>query len=85
MSASELCAAAGVSQATASAKAGQIMEMLKIYQLDPNWCCRSLLDENPLAWLVSFNGLIVDVRHLPREVQEIAYLKGLIPYVPEEG
>jgi hypothetical protein len=42
----------------------------------------SMLDENPLAWIVEVNGLPVDVRSMPREVQEEAYRLGLIPYVP---
>ncbi len=32
---------------------------------------------------VMVNGIIVDVRTMPREVQEIAYRQGLIPYLPE--
>jgi len=53
-------------------------------QADPNWYLPSKMDENPMAWWIMVNGLIVDARHLPREVQEVAYEKGLIPYVPGE-
>jgi len=28
------------------------------------------------------NGMYVDARYAPLEIQEIAYEKGLIPYVP---
>jgi hypothetical protein len=28
------------------------------------------------------NGFVVDVRHMPRDIQEVAYEKGLIPYLP---
>jgi len=31
--------------------------------------------------MITFNGFIVDSRTLPREIQEIAYKKGLIPYI----
>jgi hypothetical protein len=41
-----------------------------------------MLEENPLAWIVEVNGLPVDVRMMPGEVQEEAYRLGLIPYVP---
>jgi hypothetical protein len=41
-----------------------------------------MLNDNPLAWIVEVNGLPVDARMMPREVQEEAYLLGLIPYVP---
>jgi hypothetical protein len=84
MMASELCTAAGISQGTASAKATQIMDLLDIYQMDPNWTTSSLMEDNPLAWLIMVDGLIVDARNLPPEIQEIAYQKGLIPYIPGE-
>jgi len=28
---------------------------------------------------------LVDLRHMPREVQEIAFGTGMIPYVPADG
>jgi hypothetical protein len=52
--------------------------------MDPNWCLPSQMDGNPMAWMVMVNGLIVDVRSMPLEVQRIAYEKGLIPYIPGE-
>jgi hypothetical protein len=42
----------------------------------------SKFDSNPLIWTLTVKGMVVDVRHLPIEVQEVAYQKGLIPYVP---
>ena len=42
----------------------------------------SKFDSNPLIWMLTVNGMMVDVRHLPIEVQEVAYQKGLILYVP---
>jgi hypothetical protein len=57
---------------------------LKMMQLDPNWCLPSKLDDNPMAWLIIVNGLAVDARHLSRDIQEIAYQKGLIPYIPSD-
>ena len=32
----------------------------------------------------SFNGLLVDLRDMPRDVQEIAFAKGVIPYIPAD-
>ena len=52
--------------------------------MDPEWTLPSLLEENPLVWLLEVNGMIVDVRYMPREVQELAYKKGLIPYIPAD-
>ena len=37
---------------------------------------------NPLVWMAEVNGFLVDLRDMPREVQVIAYDKGMIPYVP---
>jgi len=82
MRADELCREIGVSQGTASAKSKQIMDMLDIYQMHPDWTLPSQMDENPLAWMIMVNGLIVDVRSMPRAIQEEAYRKGLIPYMP---
>jgi hypothetical protein len=38
--------------------------------------------DNPVVWLIQVNGLIVDTRHMPRDVQEEAFRLGLIPYLP---
>ena len=35
-----------------------------------------------MAWMISVDGFIMDARSLPRLVQEEAYRKGLIPYLP---
>jgi hypothetical protein len=83
MQATELCELMDVGQSTASGKATDIIDMLDIVQFDPDWTLPELMDDNPLAWYVSVNGLIVDARHLPRELQEEAFRKGLIPYIPE--
>ena len=37
-----------------------------------------------MAWMIQVNGLIVDARHLPRDIQEEAFRKGLIPYIPAD-
>ena len=36
-----------------------------------------------MAWRISLNGFIVDVRNQPKEIQEIAFEKGLIPDIPD--
>ncbi len=84
MSPDELCTAFGVKAASMSAKSKVIRDMFDMTRLDPRWSLPSRLDRNPLAWLIQVNGLIVDVRSMPREVQELAYQKGLIPYLPAD-
>lgn len=34
--------------------------------------------------MLMVNGYIVDIRSMPREVQVIAFEKGLIPYIPAD-
>ncbi|MBA2441069.1 MAG: hypothetical protein H0V53_01495 [Rubrobacter sp.] len=82
MTTGELCERIGVSQSNASSKSREIWSTLDLVQLHPDWCLPSMLDENPLAWIVEVNGLPVDARVAPREVQEEAYRLGLIPYLP---
>jgi hypothetical protein len=40
------------------------------------------MEENPLAWWVMVNGLAVDARVLPLEIQEQLVQRKLIPFVP---
>jgi hypothetical protein len=42
------------------------------------------VEENPLVWTLEVDGFMVDVRQMPRELQEEAYRKGLIPYIPAD-
>jgi len=84
MRADELCAVFGVSQRSAANKAITIRDMLKMYPLDSNWCLPSNIDDNPMVWMLQVNGMTVDIRHMPREVQVIAYEKGLISYIPAD-
>jgi len=84
LSAEELCRAFGVKKRSGEGKAGQIREILGMHQMDPRWTLPSLLAENPLVWMLKVNEILVDVRKMPREVQELAYQKGLIPYIPAD-
>jgi hypothetical protein len=80
--ADELCAWFGISKSTGGNKSSQIKQLLKIGLMDAKWTLPSRMDDNPMAWMVMVNGLIVDARSLPRPLQEEAYRKGLIPYLP---
>ena len=84
MTTADLCARFGVGQSTASAKARVISQALDTSRLNPEWSLPSLVDQNPLVWLAEVNGILVDLRDMPREVQEIAFEKGLIPYIPTD-
>ncbi len=41
---------------------------------------------NPLVWIIEVNGVAMDARHVPMDIQmEEACRRGLIPYVPAFG
>lgn len=74
----------GTSPSSGATKLAAIRKMLRMHQLDPNWTLPSRLDDNPMVWMIQLDGFLVDVRHAPRAVQEIAFNKGLIPYIPAD-
>ncbi len=80
----DLCALFGVSQATGAAKSKVIRDALNLTQLDPRWTHPSLMDENPLIWFLSINGIMIDARTAPREIQEQLFQRGYIPYIPAD-
>ena len=84
MTMAQVCAAFGVGQSTASVKARVISDALHTNRMDPTWMLKSFVDLNSLVWAAEVNGLLVDVRDMPRGVQVIAYEKGMIPYIPAD-
>jgi len=72
----------GLSKSTIGNKSKSIRDTMNIGVMDPDWTLPSLLDRNPMAWMISINGLYIDARYAPRHIQEIAFQKGLIPYLP---
>jgi hypothetical protein len=45
------------------AKSKQIRDLMGMYPMDPDWSTTSMVDKNPLIWMLEVNGLIIDVRH----------------------
>lgn len=74
----------GVSEATMHARSRVIRDGFDLMPFHQEWCVPSMLEHNPLVWMLQVNGLMVDVRSMPRDVQELAYARGLIPYIPED-
>jgi hypothetical protein len=74
----------GISPGTGQAKSKKIRELLKIRHFSVEWTLPSKVGDNPMIWMLHVNGMLVDVRHMPREVQEIAFQKGLIPFIPAD-
>ncbi len=71
-------------QSSVQLKSKLIRDLVRMYQMSPEWTLPSLMDTNPLAWMISVNGIIVDARYVPRPIQEEALRLGLIPYLPKE-
>jgi len=73
-----------VGESTGQGKSKSIRTMLKTRQFDHHWTLPSHMEDSSVLWMVSVNGFIMDIRQAPREVQEIAFQKGLIPYIPAD-
>jgi len=72
----------GVAESTGQGKSKTVRDALKMRQFDPDWCLPSRVEDNPLIWMLSVNGLLMDIRRAPLGAQIEAYAKGLIPYIP---
>lgn len=84
MTMADVSAGFGVGQSTGSAKARAISDTLKLRPVfDPDWTLPSMMDKNPLVWMAEVNSYLVDLRDMTCEVQEIAFEKGMIPYIPD--
>jgi len=79
---SDIDAGFGISASSGAAKLAAIRKMLRIHPFDAEWTLPSRMDDNLLIWIVEVNGFAVDIRHAPRQLQEVAFSKGLIPYIP---
>jgi len=84
LSSADLAAAFGVGASTVAAKAAEIRKHLDVGPLVPRWSVASMLEQNPLVWMLSVDGILVDIRHAPVEVQRQAFASGLIPFVPAD-
>ena len=74
----------GVAESTGQSKSKEIRNALGMEVMNPEWILPSRLADNPLVWMVEIDGLIIDIRQAPPELQRLAYEKGLIPFIPAE-
>ena len=72
----------GVKKTTMANKARLVRDTLKLSHLDGEFMRRDLVDASPLTWLLEVDGLLVDIRRAPRNLQLQALELGLIPYLP---
>ena len=66
----------GVSPASGSAKSKAIRDLLKIRSFDPKWTLSSRMDANPLVWMLSVNGFLMDIRHAPGKLRRSPFRRG---------
>ncbi len=84
ITATEIAEWFGLSKSTAGNKASEVTNALSLSYMDTEFTLKSLVAENPAIWFLKVNGFLVDIRTMPREVQEQAYEQGLIPYIPTD-
>jgi hypothetical protein len=82
MTGAEIAEWFGLSKSTAGSKASEVSKLLKLDYTNAEFQLESIIDQNPALWHLSIDGFIVDVRNMPREIQEAAFHQGLIPYIP---
>jgi Domain of unknown function (DUF6398) len=79
LTADELAERLGVVKTTMANKAGLINRTLGLGVFEPELTRVAMLEQHPMAWLVQVDGLIVDARDLPADMQDEARRRGLIP------
>ena len=73
-----------VGKSSPASKSKVIRDLFNIGLMEPEWTLPSRMDSNPVAWSIMVNGFIMDARYAPREIQAVAFAKGLIPYIPAD-
>ena len=84
MTATEIADWFGLAKSTAGGKSAEITKLLKLSYYSSEFSTQQVIENNPMIWHLMINGFYVDIRDMPREAQEIAYQKGLIPYIPAD-
>jgi hypothetical protein len=79
LTAKQLAERLGVVHTTMANKAGLINRMLDIGMFEPELTRLGMLEQHPMTWIVEVDGLLVDARMLPPELQAEARRRGLIP------
>ena len=79
LSGDDLSRLTGIPKSTLGNRAKVIRDALKINQLSTEFWRRELIESSALPWMIMVNGLIVDARVMPPEIQAEARRRGLIP------
>jgi hypothetical protein len=84
MTAGDISGWFGIAKSTAGNKSAEITNLLNLSYFNTEFQLKTQIDNNPAIWLLRVNGIIADIREMPREAQEEAFRKGLIPYIPAD-
>ena len=71
VTADDICNYFGTSKSTTSQKAKMIQDMFKMGYYDKEFSTAHMRENNPFSNFAMINGLIVDKRSLPPEIQEM--------------
>ena len=82
MTLAELCTACGVSEATGTSKAREVLDLLDAGHFDPQWTLPSLAGASPVLWMLTAGPVMLDARTLGGDSQDLLARAGLIPYGP---
>jgi hypothetical protein len=87
LSTDDLSTLTGVPRSTMANKAKVIRDIFKINPFSFEFQRQELVERNPAAWLLLVNGVLVDARAMPPDIQDEARRRGLIPDLPpsDEG
>ena len=85
VTADQLSEAFSVAKSTMGSKARQVRDLLRISPFSPEFQRADVARRNPLVWIIEVNGVAMDARHVPMDIQMEACRRGLIPYVPAFG
>jgi hypothetical protein len=77
LSTDELADHLGVVKSTMANKSALIRKTFDIGPFEPGLSRVAMLEQHPLAWIVEVNGILIDARDLPAELQDEARRLGL--------
>ncbi|NOT11987.1 MAG: hypothetical protein HOP23_09180 [Methylococcaceae bacterium] len=79
-----ICEYFGIAMSTGQNKSKGIRDMLVMGPMSPEWSLPSQLIDNPMVWMLQVDGIVVDIRQAPIELQELAFEQGYIPFIPSK-
>lgn len=74
----------GIAESTGQNKSKEIRELLKMGPFAHTWMLPNRIEDCSVMWMLQVNGLYIDIRNAPIDLQRLAFEKGLIPYVPAD-